>query len=305
VLLEAVKFDVWGLSGTLVTEHDADLEFATTRLWHWLDQIDAACNRFRADSEISKINNSDGATMRVSDVFAQCLNAALQSAVWTDGLCDPTVLNALLAVGYDRDYAQVLRGPEVVPSPTIPTPGIDAIHFDPSTNELTLSAPCRLDLGASAKALACDLVVNDVMERVGVLVEIGGDVALRGAGKDGPWVVGVADTNQITGSEPRVAPAPGGVATSSTQLRTWPSATGICNHIIDPRTGTCATGPYTHATVSAPSCVMANAFATAALLWGEDAGFHLAQSGLNARLVRHDRTVEFIGGWPEDSSDAC
>jgi thiamine biosynthesis lipoprotein len=299
-----VKFDVWGLSGTLVTEHDADLEFATIRLWDWLNRIDSACNRFRDDSEISKINEGLGDVFVVSDVFAQCLDAALQSATWTEGLCDPTVLNALLALGYDRDYADVLRGPEVVTSATSSTPGIDAIHFDASTNELTLDPPCRLDLGASAKALACDLVAHDLADRGGVLVEIGGDVALRGAGKDGPWVVGVADTDHINGNERRVAPAPGGVATSSTQLRAWPSTTGRLNHIIDPRTGDCARGPYTHATVSAPSCVMANAFATAALLWGEDAGFHLAQSGLSARLVRHDRSVEFIGGWPEDSTNA-
>ena len=93
----------------------------------------------------------------------------------------------------------------------------------------------------------------------------------------------------------------GGIATSSLRARSWKVNSETANHIIDPRTGSYARGPYSTATVSAPDCVTANAFATAALLWGEDAGYHIAQSGWSARLVRNNGTVEFIGGWPEDS----
>ena len=52
------------------------------------------------------------------------------------------------------------------------------------------------------------------------------------------------------------------------------------------------------ATVSAESCVRANAFAIAALLWGEDAGYYVAQGGCAGRLVRVDGSVDFVGGWP-------
>jgi thiamine biosynthesis lipoprotein ApbE len=57
---------------------------------------------------------------------------------------------------------------------------------------------------------------------------------------------------------------------------------------------------YVTATVSAPSCLAANAFATAALLWGEDAGYHIGQAGWSGRLVRRDGSVDFVGGWPEE-----
>jgi thiamine biosynthesis lipoprotein len=56
--------------------------------------------------------------------------------------------------------------------------------------------------------------------------------------------------------------------------------------------------------VSAASCVVANAFATAALLWGEEASYHIAQAGWSARLVRLDGRVEFVGGWPEEKLSA-
>ena len=62
----------------------------------------------------------------------------------------------------------------------------------------------------------------------------------------------------------------------------------MVNHIIDPRTGSCANGSYATASVSASDCVLANAFATAALLWDEDAAYHIAQAGWSARLVRRD-----------------
>ena len=48
--------------------------------------------------------------------------------------------------------------------------------------------------------------------------------------------------------------------------------------------------------------MLANAFATAALFWNEDAGYHIAQAGWSARLVRRDGTLEFVGGWPEDEA---
>ena len=78
----------------------------------------------------------------------------------------------------------------------------------------------------------------------------------------------------------------------------------MINHIIDPRTGACADGSIVTATVSASNCVIANAFSTAALLWGEEAGFHIAQAGWSGRLVHHDGSVEFVGGWPEEEKVA-
>jgi len=112
----------------------------------------------------------------------------------------------------------------------------------------------------------------------------------------------VSDALVLHGNEPRVALVHGGIATSSTASRTWRVGERIVNHIVDPRTGRCAQGLYTTATVSASDCVLANAFATAALLWNEDASYHIAQAGWSARLVRRDGSVEFVGGWPEDGA---
>jgi len=300
VLLATTKFEIWGLTGSISTESAEHFEFANERLWYWIGEIDRACNRFKEDSEIQHLNNANGKEREVSATFELALDAAIKSSQITGGLCDPTVLSALLDLGYDRDFDELVNQTRTNHNQPAPTPGISAIKFDRSGHTVSLNN-CEIDFGASAKALTADLVANDVMKFGGVAVEIGGDVALRGIDPRSPWTIGISESLSVDATVPTVAMSSGGIATSSLRARSWKVNSETANHIIDPRTGSYARGPYSTATVSAPDCVTANAFATAALLWGEDAGYHIAQSGWSARLVRNNGTVEFIGGWPEDS----
>jgi FAD:protein FMN transferase len=297
-----MEFEIWGMSGSLTTEHEHQMDNATKRLRYWLEAVDAACNRFHDDSELSKLNDSHGARTSMSPTFEMALTAALHAADATDNLVDPTVLPALLALGYDRDFDELINADSVLRHVALPAMGTSAIHLDVDAHTVALDPPCRLDLGASAKALAVDLIADDVADSGGVVVEIGGDVAVRGEGPDGTWAIAISDTLVLDGLEPRVSLRHGGIATSSTNSRTWRVGGRTVNHIIDPRTGQCARGLYTTATVSANDCVTANAFATAALLWNEDAGYHIAQAGWSARLVRRDGSLDYAGGWPEDGS---
>lgn len=298
--LTAAKFEIWGLTGSITTESQEHFEFANERLWFWIGEIDRACNRFNNDSEIQRLNTSSGKEREVSATFEVALDAAIRSSEMTDGLCDPTVLTALLQLGYNRDFDEL--GDELVTSELtpVPSPGISAIKFDKEGHKVSLNN-CIIDFGASAKALTADLVANDLMKFGGVAVEIGGDVALRGIDPRNPWTIGISDSLSVDATVPMVAMSSGAIATSSLRARSWKVNGETVNHIIDPRTGSYARGPYSTASVSAPDCVTANAFATAALLWGEDAGYHIAQSGWSARLVRNNGDVEFIGGWPEES----
>ena len=51
-----MNFEVWGMNGSLTTEHARARGRGTRRLWYWLDAVDAACNRFRSDTEITRLN---------------------------------------------------------------------------------------------------------------------------------------------------------------------------------------------------------------------------------------------------------
>ena len=294
-----MKFSVWGLSGSVATQAPHQLEFARARLWHWIGLFDESCNRFRIDSEISRLNAHGGEPFDLSPTLELALDAAVTASDATQGLCDPTVLPALVALGYDRDYDE-LASHHVVLGAAVKPPGVAALRRDREGHRVSLDRGCQLDLGASAKALVVDLVARDVAAHGGVVVELGGDVAVSGQGPRGPWIVAIGDRLTVNGTEPRVYVAGGAIATSSTAVRTWRAGDQIVNHIIDPRTGSFARGPYATATVAAASCVLANAYATAALMWGDDAAFHLTQAGSSGRLVRHDGSVEFVGAWPRD-----
>jgi thiamine biosynthesis lipoprotein len=77
----------------------------------------------------------------------------------------------------------------------------------------------------------------------------------------------------------------------------------MLHHIVDPRTGQPAGGPWRTVSVAAVTCADANAAATAAIVAGSGALDWLAEAGLPARLVSHDGTVTRAGGWPAGGNE--
>ena len=111
---------------------------------------------------------------------------------------------------------------------------------------LGLPPGVRLDLGATAKALGSDRAVRAVMSADlaagGVLVSLGGDVAVGGTPPRDGWPVTVADGPDAAGSQ-AVRLASGAVATSSVSCRQWRRGGEVLHHIVDPRTGLPAPDP--------------------------------------------------------------
>ena len=290
-------FAVWGMSGSLTTLDALAHDEALATLQNTLDAMTVVASRFRDDSEISLLNQSYEPAV-LSPLMTQVFEAARDAYVMTRGACDPTTLPAIEAMGYRSDYDHLV--PQGHETATAPAPGLANVSFDPTTSTLVRPAGVRFDFGATAKALTCDLVARAVGASSGVCVEIGGDVAFGGPAPLTGWVIGVSDATTIAGDEPRIALTGGGVATSSSAVRTWETTTTTRHHIIDPRTGQSATSDIICASVAADSCVTANAFATACVAWGSDVLYDLTQAGWSARLVTRNGDVLYAGGWPED-----
>jgi len=53
-----------------------------------------------------------------------------------------------------------------------------------------------------------------------------------------------------------------------------------------------------HTVSAGATCVEANGWSTAAVVWGEDAPGNLDHHGVTARLVRGDGRVVTVGAWP-------
>jgi thiamine biosynthesis lipoprotein len=278
-----------------------------------LAALDLQASRFRPDSEISWLNNSAGGLFVLSDGLAEAVGVALEAARWTGGLTDPTVADALIALGYDRDYMTMdpdRRDP--LPAP-VPAPGWQQVRLDGPL--LHLPAGVRLDLGATAKGLGSDRAARAIMTAAGhtggALISLGGDIATAGVPPRGGWPVLAAGQSGHDGADP---PSPGqagtglgqlvrlprgAVATSSVGYRSWRRAGRVMHHIVDPRTGFPADGPWQTASVAAMTCADANAAATAAIVAGGQAVDWLTAAGLPARLVSHGGQMRYLGGWPE------
>jgi thiamine biosynthesis lipoprotein ApbE len=78
-----------------------ELEWIQWLFEHW----ERVFSRFRADSELNRINRSESRVVVVSELFARVVRTALAAARSTDGLVDPTLGAAIEAAGYDRDFS--------------------------------------------------------------------------------------------------------------------------------------------------------------------------------------------------------
>ncbi|MFE9172479.1 FAD:protein FMN transferase [Streptomyces kebangsaanensis] len=300
-----VVFPALGTTAVLLVTDPRALPAAEAVLRAELAAVDLACSRFRPDSELTRVNLTAGTPTTVGERFAEALQAALRAARLTDGAVDPTVGNAVTALGYDRTFAS-LRPDDARPLPiTRSAPGWHRIAWDPRTRRLRLPPHTRLDLGATAKALASDRAARRAAAATGcgVLVGLGGDLATAGPAPEGGWRVALADDHArpATDHGPAVAVTGGALATSGIRVRTWRRAGRTLHHIVDPATGEPATPVWCTVTVAAATCVDANTASTAAIVLADRAVTWLRSTALPARLVRLDGTVVRLGGWPPDS----
>ena len=183
-----------------------------------------------------------------------------------------------------------------------PVPGWQQVQLDYDGRRVRLERGAELDLGATAKAWAADRCAELIAGQTGfgVLVSLGGDMAVAGQPPAGGWKVRVTDDHAAPASAAgqTVTITSGGLATSSTTVRAWTAGGRQVHHIIDPSTGEPAQSCWRTVSVAAGTCTDANIASTAAIIRGAAAPGWLAEAGLPARLVRPDGTVETTGGWP-------
>ncbi|TMD34547.1 MAG: FAD:protein FMN transferase, partial [Chloroflexi bacterium] len=154
--------------------------------------IDEAASRFREDSELSRLNREQGRTVRISALLAQAIAAGMRGARLTHGAVDPTVGSAVRLAGYDRDFGSIPADGSPIKLIVSRVPGWQAIAFDEAARTVVVPQGVEIDLGATAKALAADLAAAAAREAIGdggVLVSLGGDIAVAGEPPPEGWAV--------------------------------------------------------------------------------------------------------------------
>jgi thiamine biosynthesis lipoprotein ApbE len=296
------------LGGSLrvVVTHAADLAAAKAAVDELVLAVDLAANRFRDDSELSRLNATPDRQVVVSPLLSKLISAAVRGARLTGGAVDPTVGSAVKLAGYDADFAALAADGAAIKLVVSRIPGWQAIDFNEATRTVRVPRGVDVDLGATAKALTSDLAAAAALTKIGrggVLVSLGGDISVAGEPPAEGWLIQASEDSgaPIHEGEETISIRSGGIATSSTTVRKWTRGGVSLHHIIDPLTGLPSDGPWRTATVVAGTCVDANIASTAAIVMGQAAIQWLEANQLPARLVDREGSVHRLSGWPKPS----
>jgi len=322
--LASASWPALGTTASIQATEAVDLPIVRNVVESELAAIDLACSRFRPDSELERVNAGAGHSVAAGPLLIEAVEVALRAARLTDGDVDPALGEALVIAGYDRDFS-LLESP---PSARVDSDrasagfperdpvvlrahrraGWHTIVVDVQRMTVGVGRGVRLDLGATAKALAADRCARAAhgATGAGVLVNLGGDIAVAGsAPSPGGWRVLVTDDHRGApdAAGQIVSVTSGGLATSSITTRTWRHHGRRMHHVIDPHRGVPVDNAWRTVSVAAGTCVDANTASTAALIRGQAAPGWLARSALPARLVSREGVVETVGDWPSDPDD--
>jgi len=240
-------------------------------------RLESLLSRFRDDSELSRLNR-DGSIEPGPDL-ERVVGLALEGRERTAGRFDPTVHDALVAVGYDRTFEQLPQDGDVAP----PAAAAGAVRLH--GGRIELDPGVHIDLGGIGKGYAAERAAELLALAGPCLVNAGGDIAIRG----GSWPVGVEGlTLQLGG---------GGLATSGRDRRRWQRGGRELHHLIDPATGEPALTDLLRVTVVAADAVDAEIAAKALFLAGSARAAEEADAqGLPAVLVGEHGRVVLAGG---------
>lgn len=273
------------------SERSDDVEHALDAASNEVLRLEALLSRFRPESELSRLNRRG--SIDAGPDLLRLAGRALAARERTGGRFDPTVHDAVVAAGYDCSFELITRVPDRGGA-TSPTPCHGRVEIDQERGIVRLNRGVRLDLGGIAKGYAAECACDILATAGPCMVNVGGDLAVRGLPRDATaWMVG-ADAG---GRAVTLAIPWGGLATSGRDRRRWTRGGVGLHHIIDPATGEPSDGDLLRVTVVAGDAPEAEIAATSLFVLGMDAASEEADIlGYPTLLVGLDGSTRYAGG---------
>ncbi len=305
--LHQLSFRAMGTSCTIsVTARESDRRRARRALLSAREEVDAcerALSRFDSASDLCRLNREAGTWVEVDPRLVDALGLALRTRIATGGRFDPTILEALVAAGYDRSFERLEeRAPRSAPG----WQAAAEVEVEPGRARVERGA--GVDLGGIGKGFAASRAILALREAwdglPGAIIDLGGDVAVWGMPPDrGPWRIAVADPRRPGTTLGVLDLGEGGVATSGRNARRFGPA-GTLHHLIDPATGAPAVNGPIAVTVVALDAAEAEGYATAlSISTLAEAQAHLAaRLDLAALFVPTSGAPTVIGRLPLDAA---
>lgn len=236
-----------------------------------LQKVDNSLSMFNEKSTIAAVNRGDD--VEVDELFEKVFNLAEKVSEDTDGAFDITVAPLVNAWGFGfKSGAEPTKA------------SIDSIMQYVGYKSVTLNnkhikkqnPQTMLDCSAIAKGFGCDVVAKYLLDKgiENFMIEIGGEVVVSGQNsKKKPWNIGINKPTEDSLSSNNelqdiISITDKAMATSGNYRNFYYKDGKKYAHTIDPKTGYPVQHSILSATVFAPSCAKADAYATSFMVMG-------------------------------------
>ena len=236
----------------------------------WHDRF----SRFLPASELTRLNDDPRREVPVSAMMAHFATAVVMAGTLSGGLVDATLIEEIESAGYTGELRRPLALPSALrlaPRRRRAEPASAARWrlLEANLAERTITRPrgVKLDSGGLAKGLFADVLAEQLASHASFAVNCTGDLVIGGAAKmtrpikvESPFDGRTLHTFNLQRT---------GVATSGIGRRAWLEPSGRpAHHLLDPSTGSPAFTGVVQVTALAPSALVAEIHAKAAILSG-------------------------------------
>lgn len=273
-----------------------DLDALRADLQTAVDEVDGQMSTWKPDSDLMRFNRAPvGEWIALPIALLIVLEAGLALSLLTEGAFEMNLGDAVRAWGFGGGQIELAAIRAASAAPRIRA--TDALRIDRAAGRAWKEAPLSLDLSGIAKGYGVDRLAG-VVEAHGLhhaLCSIDGEVRALGPRADGSdWAVGLdAPDSPLRGSHSVLTLSDRSVATSGDYRHFVTVRDTRLSHTIHPATRAPVVEPPASVTVLGPSCMLADAMATALMVLGPDPGIALARAqGIDALILTRDgRTI--------------
>jgi FAD:protein FMN transferase len=253
---------------------DGNARDAVARARRKLEAWHMSFSRFSLDSELSRLNDDPPEVVPVSPLMARFALAVHEAGSSTGGLVDATLIDEIEDAGYNEDLRDPLPlatalklAPARKPAAARLGGRWQLVHVDLATSRVTRPPGVKLDSGGLAKGLFADVLAEGLAGRHSFAINCAGDLSIGGASDTARPVVVESPFDGCSLHTFHLMRT--GVATSGIGRRSWLDAGGRpAHHLLDPSTGEAAYTGIVQVTALAPTALLAEIRAKAAILSG-------------------------------------
>ncbi len=247
------------------------------------------------DSDIAKINASDGKPVEVSRETADLLQTCLLYAELSAGAFDPTLREVTALWDFSADSPRLPE--QTALDKAVETVGYQHLTVQGTTVTLEKGG---IDVGGIAKGYIADRVAELLKEHgvTSALVDLGGNIVVCGNKENKDWRVGIKDPLNTDDICAVVTGRDMSVVTSGIYERGFTLDGVRYHHLLSPQTGMPIQNGLAAVSIVCKSSVRADALSTACFVLGEEKAREMIRSmdDVEAMFVYQDGTIRTTEG---------